>query len=122
MIEDCIIVIMTNNISSQLKFYEEFIGLKVVFNRVSEIGLGLHDRLIMIIKQGVSDDTHHSPLHKGPILISFKCLISIDECKNNLIRLNMKVRGERDIPEHGVHYLFIEDPDGNELCLRFYGK
>jgi len=122
MVDDCIIVIMTNNIGSQLAFYNNMLGLEIIFNRMSEIGLGIHGRLVMIIKQGVSSDSHHSPLHKGPILISFKCNQGIDDCKQILKHNNVMLRGERDVPEYNVRYLFIEDPDGNELCLRFYSN
>ena len=119
MILDFLVVVMTINLSKQLQFYKGMLDLEVIFDSQDTIGLGKNDRIFIILREDKSEDSHHLPEHKGPQIITFKCQGDINEYINKIRDSGFKVRDMLELPKHNMHYLFVEDFDGNEICLDF---
>lgn len=70
-------------------------------------------------REDKTKDSRHLSDYKGPQIITLKCQGDIVQCIEKIKKLGFKVRDTVKIPIHNTHYLFIEDYDGNEICLDF---
>tara|TARA_R110000868_G_C10820143_1_gene758568 strand:+ start:593 stop:967 length:375 start_codon:yes stop_codon:yes gene_type:complete len=119
MILDFLVVLMTNNLTSQLLFYKGVLDLELIFDNKDTIGLGKNNRIFLVLKEDKSEDSHHLSEHKGPQIITFKCKGNINEYIKKIKASGFNVRDTLELPKHNMHYLFVEDFDGNEICLDF---
>ncbi len=119
MIVDFLIVLLTRNISQQKIFYINALGLEILFDNQTTVGLGKKDRQFIVLREDISEGSHHLTEHKGPQLILFKCQGDIETYSDKIKKSGFKIRDTLQIPEHNINYLFIEDYDGNEICLDF---
>lgn len=119
MIFDFLVVLMTTNLSKQVQFYKDVLDLELIFDNQDTIGLGKNSRIFLVLREDKSEDSHHLSEHKGPQIITFKCKGDINEYIEKIKASGFKVRDTLKLPKHGTHYLFIEDFDGNEVCLDF---
>lgn len=110
---------MTKNIIKQLKFYKDILKLDILFAHQDSYGLGMNKQLFIILREDKSIDSHHLSEHKGPVIMSFKCNDNLSTYKEIICNSGYKIRDELIKPEYNANYLFIEDHDGNELCLDF---
>lgn len=114
------IVLMTKNIPSQLKFYKDTLELKIIFESENAIGLGLQDQLYLILRKDSEPQSHHDSKYKGPIILTFKFSSKNQPQLMQRIKNEGYVRrGSTLLPEYQSEYHFIEDADGNEICLHF---
>ena len=119
MILDFLVVLMTKNLSSQLQFYKNVLDLELIFDNQDTIGFGKNNRIFLVLREDKSEDSHHLSEHKGPQIITFKCQGNVDEYIEKIKASGFKVRDTLKLPKYNAHYLFIEDFDGNEICLDF---
>lgn len=119
MILDLLIVLMTKNLSNQVRFYKDILELELIFDNQDTIGLGKSGRLFIVLREDRTKGSHHLAEHKGPQIITFKCQGNIDFYIQKIKNSGFKVRDTLKLPEHNNHYLFVEDYDGNEICLDF---
>lgn len=119
MILDFLVVLLTKHFCEQMSFYKNILELDLIFENQDSCGFGKNNRIFIVLKKDASDDSHHLTEHKGPQIITFKCKGNIDEYMNKIQNSGFKVRDTLELPEHHIHYLFIEDFDGNEICLDF---
>lgn len=119
MILDFLVVLMTKNLSNQVQFYKDVLDLELTFDNQDTVGLGKNNRLFIVLREDKTKDSHHLSEHKGPQIITFKCQGNIDQYIEKIKKSGFKVRDTVKIPIHNTHYLFIEDYDGNEICLDF---
>jgi catechol 2,3-dioxygenase-like lactoylglutathione lyase family enzyme len=119
MILDFLVVLMTKNLSKQIDFYKDLLGLDLIFDNQSTIGLGKDNRLFIVLREDQAEESHHSAEHKGPQIITFKCQGNANQHIEKISRSGFMVRDAVKLPEYNTHYLFIEDYDGNEICLDF---
>lgn len=124
MIHDLQLVIMTKNIEGQLKFYKSFLGLNVLFQEENAVGLGINEKLHVILRQDTQEQSHHLDEQKGPVIMTFSVddEYALSDFKNLIHMSQYKLRNELIIEEYSVYYLFIEDHDQNEVCLSFNRK
>lgn len=119
LISNFILILMTKNLLKQREFYKDVLGLDVVFDEQNSTGYGKNGQLYIIIKEDESINSHHTTEHKGPQIITFECFGSTSEYTNKIKNAGFKVRDTLSLPAHNKHYLFVEDYDGNEVCLSF---
>lgn len=119
MIHDFLVVLMTNHISDQVRFYHEVLGLELIFDNQDTAGLGKNDKLYIVLREDKSKNSHYLTDQKGPQIITFKCQGDINQYIDKISGLGFKIRDTLALFEHNSHYLFIEDADGNEICLDF---
>lgn len=119
MVVDFLVVIMTKHLQEQLKFYQDALKLEQIFNRQETVGLGKAKRLFLVLREDKNKNSHHLTEQKGPQLLTFKCRGKVDDYIARIRNLGYKIRDTLQLPEHNTHYLFIEDYDGNEICLDF---
>ncbi|MEM9243251.1 MAG: VOC family protein [Pseudomonadota bacterium] len=119
MISDFSIVLMTRHLHEQASFYQNTLGLALIFDNQDTIGLGRDKRLFVILRKDTAEDSHHLAEQKGPVIMTFKCQGDIDDTIKKIKDDGYKVRDTLKLLEHNAHYLFIEDYDGNEICLDF---
>jgi len=119
MILDFLVILLTKHIPEQIGFYKDMLGLELLFENKDNYGFGKDKRLFIILKKDTSEDSHHLTEHKGPQIISFKCNGNLDQYIKKIQAAGFKVRDTLKLPEYNAHYLFIEDFDGNEICLDF---
>lgn len=117
MIFDFIVVLMTKNLAGQCDFYQNTLGLEMIFNNGNNIGLGSNDRAFIILKEDTSRDSHHLPENKGSQIITFKCNGDILQYIHKIKVAGFKIRDTLELNEYNLSYLFIEDFDHNEICL-----
>lgn len=99
-------------------FYSEVLGLKTIFDEDDTIGLGIDDRLCVMLRLEDNPASHHQQENKGPVIISFGvCKGKADDLFRRMDRHNIKRRGEVKVESISKTLYFIEDPDGNEVCL-----
>ena len=119
MILDFVVILLTKHIPEQIGFYKDMLELELLFENQNNYGFGKDKRLFIILKKDTSEDSHHLTEQKGPQIISFKCNGNINQYMNKIQAAGFKVRDTLKLPEYNAHYLFIEDFDGNEICLDF---
>lgn len=119
MILDFLLVLMTKSISQQTIFYKDILDLELIFDHEDIVGLGKNKRLFIILREDNSEESHHLSEHKGPQIITFKCQGDIHQYIEKINKAGFKVRDTLKLPKHDINYLFIEDHDGNEICLDF---
>lgn len=119
MILDFLVVLMTKNLSNQVQFYKDILDLELTFDNQDTVGLGKNNRLFIVLREDKTKDSHHLSDHKGPQIITLKCQGDIVQYIEKIKKSGFKVRDTVKIPIHNTHYLFIEDYDGNEICLDF---
>ena len=119
MINDFLMVLMTQHLAEQTHFYKDILGLELIFDKQDTVGLGRHKKLFIVLRTDKAEDSHHQTEQKGPQIMTFKCQGSLDEYTEKISRSGFKVRNQLVLAEHPLQYLFIEDFDGNEICLEF---
>ena len=119
MVLDFLVVLMTKNLSKQVCFYKDMLGLELIFDNRDAIGLGKDKRIFIVLREDKSENSHHLSEHKGPQIMTFKCQGDVDSYIEKIRRSGFNVRDTLKLPEYNTHYLFIEDYDGNEICLDF---
>lgn len=119
MILDFLVVLMTKNLSSQLQFYKNVLDLEQIFDNQDTVGLGKNNNIFLVLREDKSEDSHHLSEHKGPQIITFKCQGDINEYIKKIKVSGFKIRDMLKLPKHNTHYIFVEDFDGNEICLDF---
>ncbi len=119
MIVDFLVVLMTEHLSKQVQLYKNVLELELIFDNQDTIGLGKNNRLFLVLRQGKSENSHHLSENKGPQILTFKCEGDINQCIETMKDAGVKIRDTLKLPSHGNHYVFIEDFDGNEICLDF---
>ena len=117
MIQDFLIVLMTNNLPQQRHFYNDILGLDLLFDNTDTVGLGKQSQLFIVLREDNAKDSHHRSEQKGPQIMTFKCKGDIHDYAKKVSTSGFKVRDRLAIPEQRSQYLFIEDYDGNEICL-----
>lgn len=113
---------MTKNLGNQLDFYQDTLNLDLFFNRKDTIGLGKNQQLIIILQKEPSENSHHlsnNSENKGHGILTFKCEGDLDAYAEQIKKNGFKIRGTLKLPEKNIDYLFVEDYDGNEICLDF---
>lgn len=118
-INDFILVLMTRNLSKQVDFYTKILGLELLFNVKSVAGIGKNSRPFLVIKQDDSANSHHLVENKGASIITFKTSGEAGAVRDELESNGVTIRDEVKVTEIKSHYIFIEDFDGNEICLDF---
>ena len=118
-VSDFLVVLMTKNLSKQGSFYKDVLGLDLMFESKDTIGVGKDGRLFIVIREDKSEESHHLSEHKGPQIITFKCQGDINHYADKITGSGFKVRDTLKVPQYKTEYLFIEDYDGNEICLDF---
>lgn len=118
MVKDFVLVLMTKNLEKQLSFYIETIGLELIFQEDGVAGLGKSEHLYIVIKYDDSIDSHHMADNKGTHIITFKCEY-INLVLDKLDQKGIKIRDRIQVLQINSDYIFIEDADGNEVCLDF---
>lgn len=118
MIKSFCIVLVTKNLETQSSFYKDVLGLEELFHHDNTIGLGYENKLYIVLKAEYDPNSHHEHENKGLIIITFQ----IDEkgkelVLNRLLSGGHKIRDTLILPQYNSEYIFIEDVDGNELCL-----
>ncbi|RUR14898.1 VOC family protein [Legionella sp. km535] len=118
MIQSFCAVLITNNLDKQKTFYKEVIGLNELFHHDNTVGLGVEDRLYIVLRVEDNPESHHKQENKGPVIITFP----VDSQSKEMIMSRIENGGykHRDtltLSQYGSEYIFIEDADGNELCL-----
>lgn len=118
MIKSFCAVLMTTNLENQKKFYTEILGLTELFCKNEVVGLGDLGQLYIVLRQETDINSHHQKENKGPIILTFQ-VDSVDKntIMTRLVQGGLVIRDTLEIPEHNIDYLFIEDCDGNEICL-----
>lgn len=119
MISDFLVVLMTKNLTEQLQFYKDLLDLNLIFDNKDTVGLGKDNRLFIVLREDISENSHHLSDQKGPQIITFKCQGDIEQYSNTIKQAGFKIRDKLLLPEYKVQYLFVEDFDGNEICLDF---
>lgn len=119
MISDFFLVLVTKHVRKQLKFYKDLLQLELLFDNKDTIGVGKNGRLFIVLREDDTEESHHLTTQKGPQIITFKCEGNIEHYRRAVTQAGFKVRDELILPEHKIQYLFIEDYDGNEICLNF---
>ncbi len=119
MITDFLVVIMTRQLKGQLSFYQNLLDLDIVFDNGDTLGLGRGEQLYVVLREDNTADSHHLADHKGPQILTFKCDDTIENMVAKLETQNFKVRTRLPLPDYDCEYLFVEDFDGNEICLDF---
>ena len=118
MIKSFCVVLVTKNLEHQFSFYKDVIGLQEFYNQDNTIGLGSDGRLHIVLKAEYNPDSHHQQENKGPIIITFQVEQEGKELiLSRLIKGGHIIRDTLSLPQYGSEYIFIEDVDGNELCL-----
>ncbi|WP_367606754.1 VOC family protein [Legionella sp. W05-934-2] len=115
-------VLVTKNFKEQLTFYKEVIGLTEFFNQDNTAGLGVNNQLHIVLRIEDNPESHHLKENKGPIILTFQ--INSGDRDALLSRIEnggYKIRDKLELPNYGSEYIFIEDFDGNELCLDVKG-
>ncbi len=123
MINDFLVVMMTKNLSQQLAFYQDVLGLEKIFENTDNnrtIGIGKNERSFVVLREDTSEESHHLAEQKGPQILTFKCQGDVAETQERITQAGFKVRHTLELPQYQSTYLFIEDFDGNELCLDFH--
>lgn len=113
-------VLVTHQLSKQLAFYTETLGLNLLFDNGDTLGLGIDSTLCIVLRRETNPNSHHQKENKGPIIMTFQ--MDIKDKTDVLQRLRTggyTLRSMLELPEHNTEYHFIEDADGNELCLDF---
>lgn len=118
-IENCISVVVTKNLAAQTKFYKETLNLETTFDNIDTIGFGKDSQLFIVLRKEITQNSHHNTENKGAVIITFKCFGSPLDCINKLKQTGTLVRNEVKLPDYNSHFVFIEDADGNEVCLDF---
>lgn len=116
---DCYVILMTKKFTEQRQFYQNIIGLEVHFEMHDAIGLGRDRKIFLLLKKDLSEDSHHLSKHKGASIITFKVAGTIDEWRNKMVLNQLKIRDQLLLPEYQSGFLFVEDYEGNEICLVF---
>ena len=119
MIHDFLTVIMTKNLAEQQNFYQNILGLDLIFDNTDTLGFGKDDRLFVVLRQDSSANSHHLSEHKGPQILTFKCKGNVKEYAKKIKEAGFTIRDTVTLSEHNTQYLFIEDFDCNEICLDF---
>lgn len=119
MINDCIVVLMTQKLTEQKHFYLNTLGLDLVFDNTDTIGIGRGSNLFMVIREDHSENSHHVTEQKGPVIITFKCSGKLDATLQTIADAGYKIRDTVELPEHNTQFLFVEDAESNEICLDF---
>ena len=118
MIKSFCVVLVTKNLEQQLTFYKDIIGLEEFFNQDNTIGLGYDNRLRIVLRAEYNPNSHHQQENKGPIIITFQVEEeSKDLIMSRLVKEGHTIRDTLALPQYDSEYIFIEDVDGNELCL-----
>jgi len=118
MIKSFCVVLVTKNLEQQLTFYKDIIGLEEFFNQDNTIGLGYDNRLHIVLRAEYNPNSHHQQENKGPIIITFQVEEeSKDLIMSRLVKEGHTIRDTLALPQYDSEYIFIEDVDGNELCL-----
>lgn len=118
MIKSSCVVLVTKNLEEQLHFYKSVIGLDEFFNQDNVIGLGCGKSLHIVLRFEDNPNSHHQQENKGPIIISFQVgEESKDLIMSRLVEGGHTIRDTLSLPQYDSEYIFIEDVDGNELCL-----
>jgi len=79
--------------------------------------------LHIVLKAEYNPDSNHQQENKGHIIITFQVEQEVKELiLSRLIKEGHKIRDTLSLPQHGSEYIFIEDIDGNELCLDVRNK
>lgn len=120
MIESFCIVLVTKNLTDQTEFYTNVLDLKQLFEYDDTIGLGIGDNLCVVLRYEDTSDSHHEQENKGPIIITFRTSTdNKDKIMNRVKTGGYKIRSMVELPDYGSEYHFVEDADGNEVCLDF---
>lgn len=122
MVLDFYTVLETSNISKQLDFYRNFLGLDLIFTSEKVVGLGLYDELYLILREGKREKRLNSLNSDIPPTLVFKCQENQKELEFEVRRHGYKIV-ESCTPSSrcGADCLLIEDIDGNKVCLNLTG-
>src|SRR3990167_7363850 len=113
------VILMTKNLEEQQSFYQNIIGLDVIFQTQDAVGLGHEGKEFLILKYDLSENSHHLSEHKGPSIITFQVTGSMSTWHDKIKLNGFKIRDHLILPEHKSSFLFVEDYEGNEICLSF---
>lgn len=122
MITDFVVVLLTKNLPQQLTFYQQVLGLAQLFDNHDKhrtVGIGKEGRLFLVLREDVEENSHHLTEQKGPQILTFKCQGNVAETREKISAAGFKIRHTVELLQYHSTYLFIEDFDGNELCLDF---
>lgn len=115
MLKSFIAVLVTRKLREQFNFYQQALGLELLFDNNDTLGLGLNGQLLIVLRKETNANSHHEQENKGPIILTFQFPpTDKTDLLDKLDSLGVKLRGQ-----HQKIYYFIEDYDGNELCLDF---
>lgn len=118
MIKSFCVVLVTKNMEQQLHFYKYVMGLDEFFNQDNTIGLGCDKRLHIVLRSEDNPNSHHQQENKGPIILTFQIdEDSKDLMMSRLVKGGHTIRDTLSLPQYDSEYIFIEDVDGNELCI-----
>ncbi|MCP3679081.1 MAG: hypothetical protein GY782_01895 [Gammaproteobacteria bacterium] len=62
MINDFLVVVMTKNLSQQLAFYQDVLGLEKIFENNDNsrtTGVGRGERIFVVLREDASEESHH---------------------------------------------------------------
>lgn len=116
---DCYVILMTKKLHEQQQFYQNIIGLTIIFQTQDAIGLGRDRKVFLLLKYDHSEDSHHLAVHKGSSILTFKLAGDIDQWRNKVKQYQLTLRDQLLLPAYQTGFLFIEDYEGNEICLAF---
>lgn len=119
MILDFLVVLMTQNFADQKHFYKDVLETEVIFENQDTVGLGKAGKLFIVLREDQYENSHHLAEHKGSQIITFKCNGDINQYTQKIANAGFKIRDTLQLAEYHTQYLFIEDYDGNEICLDF---
>jgi len=118
MIQSFCAVLLTNNLEKQKTFYKEVIGLSEFYHQDNTVGLGVDNNLYIVLRIEDNPVSHHQQENKGPVIITFQVDSQSKEAiMSRIEKGGYKYRDRLTLPQYGSEYIFIEDVDGNELCL-----
>lgn len=107
--------IVTDNLERAMSFYRNV--LRIPLSHYIENIVAIFDSKgfqFQIYQEHDKNNHHINSDSKGRIIIGFNVLQPLDGIKKSLKKQNVKIRDHIYVP---IEMLFIEDYDGNEVCL-----
>jgi len=112
-------VLMTQNKSKQIEFYQKALGLDVIFDSADATGMGREGQVHLIIREDDNEDSHHLAAQKGPVILCFQMPGSEAVFVEHMGQLGYRIRFILPKNEYGQTFVFAEDADENEICATF---
>jgi len=112
------VTLMTKSLLEQKKFYSELMSLDIIFESEDAIALGKEHKIFLLLKYDANENSHHLAEHKGASILTFKVPETLEYWKNKAQTNEIKIRDNLVLPQYKTSYLFLEDHEGNELCLQ----